>query len=82
MPPPTAPGLLRKWRESQGLTQAEAGKKLRVHQNTWSDWEGGRKVPRTGFVLAIQAMTGGDVPASAWLTRAELALVAQLEKAA
>jgi transcriptional regulator with XRE-family HTH domain len=82
MPPalPPAPDLLRAWRERQGLSQGKAAALLGVHQNTWSDWEGRRKSPRIAMALAIAALTKGEVPTMAWLTRVELAFVRQLEK--
>ena len=80
--PPTAPTLLRAWREAEKLTQGEAATLADVSQNAWCEWEGGRKTPRTAQALVLQALTKGKVPAWAWLKKAELALLRRFEAAA
>jgi DNA-binding transcriptional regulator YiaG len=46
----TLPDLLRKWRESKGLTKADAARMLDIPYRTLQDWELGNRTPR-GFAL-------------------------------
>ena len=63
----SAPRLLKAWREDTAqITQGKAAKQLGVSQPTWSDYEHGRKVPRTRVAVKIAAMTGGAVPVESW----------------
>ena len=68
-----APTLLKDWRTRRDLSQEDAAQKVDVHQNTWSDWESGKKVPRTPKALEIHVLTGGEVPVDAWCPDADLA---------
>lgn len=62
-----APERLKRWRtESRRLSQKDAADLVGVHQNTWSDWEGGRKVPRAEMALRLHVLTDGDCPVDAW----------------
>lgn len=67
----SAAGLaLKAWREGKGLSQSAAGDLLGVTQVTVSDWESGRKMPRTAAAFRIQDVTG--VPARAWTVDASV----------
>lgn len=61
-----APELLRDWRKAAGISQSEAAELIDVRQPTWSDYEQGRKVPRTILAVKIAALTGGAVPVESW----------------
>jgi transcriptional regulator with XRE-family HTH domain len=61
-----APTLLRQWREGRGLSQHDAGLLVNVHQNSWSDWESGKKTPRTEAALRLHVLTEGACPVDAW----------------
>ncbi len=61
-----APALLRSWRVGAGLTQEAAAHLIGVSQPTYSDYEHGKKVPRTQKALEIEQTTGGAVPVTAW----------------
>lgn len=60
------PALLKAWRKAEGISQEEAAERVGVHQNTWSDWEGGRKSPRTDTALQLDVLTKGACPVEAW----------------
>ncbi len=66
-----APALLRAWREGAGLTQQSAAGILNISQPTYSDYENGKKVPRTQKAIEVERATGGQVPVSAWAPEAE-----------
>lgn len=66
-----APALLRVWRERSGLTQQAAAGILNISQPTYSDYENGKKVPRTQKAIEVERATGGTVPVSAWALEAE-----------
>lgn len=50
----------------ESLSQDEAAKSVGVHANTWSDWENGRKTPRTETALEIDVLTKGACPIESW----------------
>jgi DNA-binding XRE family transcriptional regulator len=58
--------LLSAWRRENKLSQGAAAEMLGVRQPTWSEYEIGRKIPRTTTALEIARMTGGAVPIEAW----------------
>jgi DNA-binding XRE family transcriptional regulator len=61
------PRLLKKWRtDTRKISQEEAAGLVNVHQNTWSDWENGRKTPRTEVALKLDVLTEGECPVEAW----------------
>ena len=64
---------LTKWREERDLSQTALAKTLGVAQPTVSDWEAGRKTPRTKHVLAIAKLTKNAVPLADWLAPSESA---------
>jgi transcriptional regulator with XRE-family HTH domain len=57
VPPHT---LLKRWRESKNLTQAEAARQLGVSAPTWLDLERGTKLPGLSIARALQDKTGID----------------------
>lgn len=69
--------LLRKWRGSLGLTQAECARAVGVRQPTWCDWEAGT-VPRVALALRLEELTGGQVPVEAWADGPRMAQDASL----
>lgn len=54
------------WRTRQRLNQTAAAKLLKVSQPTYSEYETGRKVPRTAKAFEIQEKTKGAVKAAGW----------------
>jgi transcriptional regulator with XRE-family HTH domain len=63
------PELLKRWRKAEQLSQKAAGSRVGVGQNTWSDWEAGRKAPRVTHAVRIEKVTEGKVPVRAWDSR-------------
>lgn len=63
---PVASRLLRVWRKKSGQTQEQAAKLLPVRQATWSDYENGRRTPRTTAALDLAKITDGAVPVEQW----------------
>jgi len=59
---------LKAWRESQGLTQVEAGKRCRrpVSGATWCDWENDKKMPKAPSINDLVALTKGTKFRVAW----------------
>jgi DNA-binding XRE family transcriptional regulator len=49
-----APGKLREWRTTRGLSQTRAAQLVGVTQTTWSAWERGRKRPELEAVIALE----------------------------
>ncbi len=66
--------LLKEWRtdESRKLSQEAAAKLVDVHQNTWSDWENGRKSPRAEMAMRLHLLTDGACPIESWSDDAAL----------
>lgn len=58
--------LLKQWRTREGLTQSSAAEKFGVSQPSYSDYENGRKTPRTKLALHIARVTDGAVPVASW----------------
>lgn len=65
---PVAARLLRVWRKRTGRTQGQAASELAtpVRQATWSEYESGRKTPRTTTALDMVTLTDGAVPIEQW----------------
>lgn len=64
---PTTPGtVLRLWRERIGIRQAELARRLGVSAPSVSDWESDKKSPRIQHAIAIDTLSGGEVPMSVW----------------
>jgi transcriptional regulator with XRE-family HTH domain len=63
---PVAARLLRVWRKRAGKTQGQAADLLQVRQATWSEYESGRKTPRTTGALKLAEITEGAVPIEQW----------------
>ena len=63
---PVAAAELKNWRKAQSLSQTAAAKLFGVSQPTYSEYECGRKTPRTIKALEIQEKTGGRVLVAAW----------------
>ena len=59
--------LLRAWRLREDLSQTAAAVGIGVTQPTLSDYETGRKIPRTITAIRIAELTGGAVPVVSWL---------------
>lgn len=58
--------LLLAWRKRRKLTQEKAADLVGVRQATWSEYEHGKKIPRTRLALKIAKLTRGAVPVTAW----------------
>jgi transcriptional regulator with XRE-family HTH domain len=54
------PQTLREWRESRGLSQAEAAELVGTNQARWSKYEHG-SIPRPGRLKRIAKVTGVPV---------------------
>lgn len=50
---------LQKWREQEGLTQAQAAERIGITQQSWSRYESGR-VPEPDIIRQIVDRTKGD----------------------
>jgi transcriptional regulator with XRE-family HTH domain len=61
-----ASGLLKTWREDSGLNQSKAAQLLGVSQPSYSDYENGRKTPRTVVAIRVAEVTSNAVPVSSW----------------
>lgn len=61
---------LQKWRKAKSLNQTAAAELFDVSQPTYSEYECGRKVPRTAKAFEIEEKTEGAVPASSWTKEA------------
>jgi len=79
-----APEALLRWRKDQKLSQVDAATKAGVHQNTWSDWETGRKAPRIAMALRLHVLTRGACPVWSWTDDAALkaAFLREIQKEA
>jgi transcriptional regulator with XRE-family HTH domain len=56
---------LARWRETAGLSQKEVSKQLGVSQSAYCGWENGTQ-PQIHYALAIEKLTDGSVPVTAW----------------
>ena len=61
-----APQGLAGWRKAEGFSQEAAAELVHVHQNTWSDWENGKKAPRVAMAMRLHVLTRGACPIWAW----------------
>lgn len=52
--------VLKRWRESRGLTQAELAKRVGRVRTTVNGWEKGRHFPRKSDILAAVRIVGAD----------------------
>jgi DNA-binding XRE family transcriptional regulator len=59
---------LKAWREEQGISQAEASRRVGVSAASWCDWEGHKKTPDLKGVADIEKLTDGAVVLAHWLT--------------
>ena len=59
---------LRRWRTAQEpkLTLSAAAARIGVKHPTWIDWENSNRRPALEKAIAIEVMTGGEVPIEAW----------------
>lgn len=64
--PRLASKLMTDWRKEKGLTQGDAADLIGVSQPMLSEYESGKKVPRTLLALKIQDVTGGLVRIETW----------------
>ena len=61
---------LKDWRVGRGMSQTEAAKHFEVSQASYSEYETGRKTPRTVKAVEIEGKSGGAVELSAWAKEA------------
>jgi transcriptional regulator with XRE-family HTH domain len=61
-----APKALEAWRKAAKMTQAQACGMIGVSAAAWSEWESGKKYPRTDRAEDIERLTGGAVTMSMW----------------
>ena len=67
MTEPTGPALLALWLQTQGLKKAWLARKVATSNKTFGWWLQGRAVPSPAHANHIETLTGGEVPASAWV---------------
>lgn len=62
---------LKAWRARKNLSQVVASQMLDppTTQGTWAAWETGRKPPSLANALALEVLTGGSIPAKAWVPK-------------
>ena len=73
---------LRRWLDRVGWSQGDLGRALGITRQAASQWCVGKVAPGVYYVLAIEALTGGEVPPEAWLTEQQRdALVGLARKA-
>jgi len=54
---------LKAWRDSVEINQAEAARRSKVSQATWSDWEGDKKLPSADKAFELESATNGAITA-------------------
>lgn len=59
--------LLLDWQRAEGRSCAWLAAQLGVRVATVSDWRTARRLPQRRLRDALEALTGGAVPASAWV---------------
>jgi DNA-binding transcriptional regulator YdaS (Cro superfamily) len=74
--------LFSAWLKKKNVPQLTAARVLLVSPSAVSCWLSARRVPSAAWREAIERWTGGDVPASSWLTREERAIEAELARVA
>jgi transcriptional regulator with XRE-family HTH domain len=57
---------LREWRESMGLSQEEAARRIGAKQRTWAGWETFGTTPEVDYCEAIEALTKGIITMRDW----------------
>lgn len=62
---------MKKWREDEEITQAEAAKRAGVTQSAWCEWEGGQKIPQIHKVEELERLTNGAVTVGHWAARSQ-----------
>lgn len=62
-------GRLKEWREKDGRSQDAVARAVGATQKAVDDWEDGRKVPGLDFIMALERLTDGAVPAVGWVGR-------------
>lgn len=68
-------GLLRDFLAKHGLSQRAAGAALYVEGPTIHDWVHCKKRPSARHRAAIEVWTGGEVPASSWVSEEDNEIV-------
>lgn len=58
--------MLKNWRESAGLSQAEMARQAHVSPATWCDLEAGKKLPGLSLAWDIEELTKGVVKVKLW----------------
>lgn len=62
---------LNNWIDASGITQAELARLLGTTRQAVCHWMRGRTVPALYYSLALEAVSGGQVPATVWLTQGQ-----------
>lgn len=63
----TGPKLLRKYLETTGQTQVDLARVTRLDQGMISRWVRGDRRPGLDNAELLERLTGGAVPATAWM---------------
>lgn len=64
------------WLERSGVSQSDVARSLGATRQLVSLWRKGKVIPGLYYALAIEAMSGGEVEATSWITHEQrLALV-------
>lgn len=57
---------LKRWRESEGLTQSGVAELVKVDQPTVAHWEAGRREPSVDEALRLDEVSAGVVSVRVW----------------
>lgn len=64
---PTCDTPLRRWLEKEGLSAEQFAKHVGASFALVSRWADGRSIPHLVHAARVEMLTGGEVPAAAWL---------------
>lgn len=65
----TGPALLAIWLKTEGRKHGWMAEKVATSQKTFGWWLSSRAVPSAAQANHIDTITGGQVPASAWVVK-------------
>jgi DNA-binding transcriptional regulator YdaS (Cro superfamily) len=62
---------LGEWLEQGRMSGGELAKRIGTTRQAVHSWIDGRTRPKVYYALAVETVTGGEVPVSSWLTNVE-----------
>jgi len=65
---PAETTLLKEWMRARSISLAEFGRLVGCSPQTVQYWATGRVIPELPAAFMVEAVTGGGVPVSAWLS--------------